>query len=204
MLLLASSLLVLGSGRALAEDPVVGLWKTIDDETSKPKSIVRLWVTNGELKGKIERTFPEPGEDPDPVCDKCPGDRHNQRIIGMEFLWGFRRDADAWVDGHVLDPSNGKTYHATVRVIDGGRRLQLYGYIKVLIKIGRKQTWEHGTPARPIYATSVALSDDDGGRHGARETTGIRSDLVCPLAPHRLQGAASRGQGEQIQQSHRH
>jgi len=147
-LLCAVTLLTLTVARSSAENgSAAGLWKTIDDKTHKPKSIVRLWEVDGELRGKVERTFPEPGEDPDPVCDKCPGDKHNQRVIGMEFLWGFHRDGDDWVDGHVLDPDNGKTYHATIRMVDGGRRLQLYGYIKVLIKIGRSQTWERASEA---------------------------------------------------------
>jgi len=144
----ALTLLTLTVARSSAKDgSATGLWKTIDDKTHKPKSIARLWEVDGELKGKIERIFPEPGEGPDPLCDKCPGDKHNQHVVGMEFLWGFHRDGDDWVDGRVLDPDNGKTYHARVRVLDGGRRLQLYGYIKILIKIGRSQTWERATEA---------------------------------------------------------
>ncbi len=146
--LCASAFLGLTSGLATAgEDPAAGLWKTIDDVTGKPKSIARLWESGGELKGKIERIFPEPGEDPTPKCDKCPGEKHDQPVIGMEFLWGFRRDREGWVDGYVLDPDNGKTYHATIRVIDGGQRLRLYGYIKIIIKIGRGQTWRRATEA---------------------------------------------------------
>ena len=29
-----------------------GTWKTIDDETGKAKSLVQIWIDNGELNGK--------------------------------------------------------------------------------------------------------------------------------------------------------
>jgi hypothetical protein len=42
----------------LAQDASpVGLWKTIDDHTGKPKALIRITENNGELKGRIERLF---------------------------------------------------------------------------------------------------------------------------------------------------
>ena len=35
----------------------VGDWKTIDDVTGKPKSIVKLWIENDVLYGKVEKLF---------------------------------------------------------------------------------------------------------------------------------------------------
>jgi uncharacterized protein (DUF2147 family) len=42
----------------------------------------------------------------------------------MEILRGLRRDGDRWVDGSILDPENGKTYRATVR-LDKQERLRV-------------------------------------------------------------------------------
>ena len=53
----------------------VGLWRTIDDETGKAKSLVRITEVNGELQGTIEKLFREPNEDQTPRCDKCTGDK---------------------------------------------------------------------------------------------------------------------------------
>lgn len=123
-----------------------GSWKTIDDKTNEVESIVRLWVENGELKGEIVKIFPKPGEDPDPVCDKCSGKLKNVRIIGMNFMWGFSKKGDKWVDGKIVDPDNGKTYHCQLEVIENGKKLKVFGYIKIIFKIGRSQTWLRHEP----------------------------------------------------------
>jgi len=119
-----------------------GTWKTIDDKTSEVKSIVKIWKTQeGTLKGRIEKIFPKPGEDPNPVCDKCKGDKKDQPILGMEFLWGFKGSGSKWKNGKILDPENGKVYNCQLEVIENGKKLKVFGYIKILFKIGRSQTW---------------------------------------------------------------
>lgn len=124
----------------------VGYWKTIDDKTSKPRSIIKIWEQDGELRGRVERIFPAPGDEPDPLCDKCKGDKHNQKIRGMEMLWGFKRKTGGFTDGRVLDPEEGRTYHAQLEILDGGARLRLFGYVRIIFKIGRSQTWERVKP----------------------------------------------------------
>jgi uncharacterized protein (DUF2147 family) len=124
----------------------VGYWKTIDDKTGKPRSIVKIWEQDGELRGRVERLIREPNEEQDPVCDKCKDERHNKKIIGMEFLWGFKREGAGWSDGWVLDPKNGSVYHATLELVEAGAKLRLFGYIRVVFKIGRSQTWERVKP----------------------------------------------------------
>ena len=145
----AGLLLVLAAVGGRAEDPApspVGHWKTIDDKSHKPRSIVKIWEQDGELKGRIEKLIREPGEEEDPLCDKCKGEKHNQKVRGMEMLWGFKRRADGWSDGRVLDPEEGNVYHADITVVDGGQRLRLFGYIRIIFKIGRSQTWERVKP----------------------------------------------------------
>ncbi|MFK7923326.1 MAG: DUF2147 domain-containing protein, partial [Bacteroidia bacterium] len=44
-----------------AQSPV-GKWKTIDDETNKPKSIVEIYEKDGKLYGKVIKLFREPSE----------------------------------------------------------------------------------------------------------------------------------------------
>jgi uncharacterized protein (DUF2147 family) len=136
-------------GIVWADDPgatPVGYWKTIDDRTGHSRSIVRIVEVNGELRGRIEKLLAPPKDDPDPICKKCTGDKKNKRVRGLEFLWGFRREANGWSDGYVLDPEEGQTYHGSIQVIDGGKRLKLFGYVRVIIKIGRSQVWERVSP----------------------------------------------------------
>jgi uncharacterized protein (DUF2147 family) len=131
------------AGPARAEDlSPLGRWKTIDDVTGKPKSVVLLYEEGGKLFGKIESLFVEPGADPHPKCGKCDGDRKDQPIIGMVILWNLTRDesSDAWTGGHILDPKNGKTYNCYVEPVDAGKRLKVRGFLGFAL-LGRTQHW---------------------------------------------------------------
>jgi uncharacterized protein (DUF2147 family) len=121
-------------------DSPVGLWRTIDDETGKTKSLVRITETNGELSGKIEKLFREPSEDQNPKCDKCEGANKDQPILGMTILSGLKKDGDSYSGGHVIDPKKGKTYKAKVTLTDSGKKLEMRGYIGTPL-LGRTQTW---------------------------------------------------------------
>jgi uncharacterized protein (DUF2147 family) len=125
---------------AWAQDTPVGLWKTIDDETGKPKSLVRITENNGQLSGKIEKLFREPSEEQNPTCVKCEGANKDQPIVGMTILSGLKKDGDTYDGGQVLDPKNGKTYKAKVTLKDGGKKLDMRGYIGTPL-LGRTQTW---------------------------------------------------------------
>ncbi|MCP4214902.1 MAG: DUF2147 domain-containing protein [bacterium] len=120
----------------------VGMWKTIDDKTDEVRSIVKIWKhSDGTLKGCVEKIYPRPNEVADPVCDKCKGHRKNKRIIGMEFMWGFKGEGAKWGKGQILDPENGKIYNCQLEVVDNGEKIKVYGYVRVIFKIGRTQTW---------------------------------------------------------------
>ena len=118
----------------------VGLWKTIDDNTGKPRGLVRIMKVNGEYRGKVEKIFLKPGEDPDPRCEKCEGTQHNQPVIGMTILWGLTKQGDEYQGGSVLDPETGKVYSARMKLGDQGGKLSVRGFIGFAI-LGRTQTW---------------------------------------------------------------
>lgn len=118
----------------------VGLWKTIDDATGKPKALVRITEDHGVLQGKIEKLFREPGEDQNPKCTECTDSRKDQPMIGMEILSGLKKDGDEYSGGHILDPKNGKVYKSKAELKDGGKKLSVRGYIGVPM-LGRSQVW---------------------------------------------------------------
>lgn len=122
-----------------ANDSPVGLWKTIDDKTNKPRSIVRIVEENGEFKGIVEKGLVE-GESADRVCDKCDPPRKGQKILGMTFMWGLKKDGAEFKGGEILDPDNGKIYKCKMKLVDGGRKLDVRGFIGISL-IGRTQTW---------------------------------------------------------------
>jgi uncharacterized protein (DUF2147 family) len=117
---------------------IVGKWRTIDDETSSPKSVVEILELNGKFYGKVVRLFPGPSEDQDPVCDKCPTDdaRYKKKIIGMEILRNLVKDEDEYSEGTIIDPNNGKIYRCKVWI--EGNNLKLRGYLGPFF---RTQTW---------------------------------------------------------------
>jgi uncharacterized protein (DUF2147 family) len=123
-----------------AEFSPVGLWKTIDDNTGKPRGLVRLTQDNGAYQAKIEKIFPKPGEDQHPRCDKCDGTRHGQPILGMTILWGLTRQGDEYQGGEILDPETGRVYRVKMKIEDEGKKLLVRGFIGFSL-LGRTQVW---------------------------------------------------------------
>ncbi len=138
---ITAALLFCAALTAVASDTPVGVWRTIDDKTGNEKSLVRIVEANGELRGTIEKLFREPGEEPNPNCDKCEGDRKNKPVIGMMILTGMKRQGDEYAGGQILDPANGKTYKCKIWTSDGGKKLNVRGFIGVSL-LGRTQVWQ--------------------------------------------------------------
>ena len=123
-----------------AETSPAGLWKTIDDRSGQAKGLIRINEIAGKFEGKIDKIFPKPGDDPAPRCEKCEGSLHNQPVLGLTFLWGFTKQGDEYEGGEILDPESGKIYRAKMKLIDGGKKLEVRGFIGFSI-FGRSQTW---------------------------------------------------------------
>lgn len=122
-----------------ATDSPVGKWKTIDDKTHEVRSIVEITETNGTLEGKVLEVL-KSDHGPHPKCTECDGERKNQPIEGMTIMWGLKKDGDQWSGGQILDPSKGKIYKVTLKLEDGGKKLDVHGYIGFSL-IGRSQEW---------------------------------------------------------------
>jgi uncharacterized protein (DUF2147 family) len=127
-------------GMAAAQNTPVGLWKSIDDETKTEKSLVRITEAGGTLTGKIEKLMDPTKQDA--KCDKCSDARKDQPVLGMTIITGVRAGSDKtlWEGGEILDPNNGKTYKVRIKPIDGGKKLEVRGFIGAPM-LGRTQTW---------------------------------------------------------------
>ncbi len=132
--------LALASTLALAQATPAGVWKTIDDETKAERSIVRITEAGGVFTGKIEK-LTDPSKQ-DAKCDKCEGARKDQPIIGMTIVEGVKKNPDEpyFDGGSILDPNNGKTYKVRMTPADGGKKLDVRGYVGAPL-LGRTQTW---------------------------------------------------------------
>ena len=140
--LILGAALGLLSSLAQAQATPAGLWKTIDDATKKEKSLVRITDNGGAFSGRIEKLL-DPASKPDAVCDKCSDDRKDKPILGMTIITGVRLSANAadiWDGGHILAPNDGKSYKVRLSPVDGGKKLEVRGYIGMPL-LGRTQTW---------------------------------------------------------------
>lgn len=106
---------------------VTGTWKTKDDETNEEKSHVEVYEAGGKLYGKITQLL---RERPDRLCDKCPGDRKNQPVLGMIILVDMLQKDGMWQSGDILDPEKGKWYDCKIWLQEGDpNTLVVRGYL---------------------------------------------------------------------------
>jgi len=116
----------------------VGLWQTVSDNDGKTEALVRIREQDGELRGVIE-TLLDPVKRAD-LCRKCPGDRQNQPVQGLTIITGLRKSDDGFAGGEILDPKSGRIYSCRMHLIDGGKRLEVRGFLGFSL-LGRTQTW---------------------------------------------------------------
>lgn len=133
-----SSLLV---DAALASDSSpVGRWVSIDDKDGRPRSVIDIVDVAGALQAKVAQIYDRPGDNPGHLCKKCSGDLKDKPVIGMMIMNGLKRDGEEWDGGTILDPDSGNVYSAKLRLIDGGQKLEVRGYLGISL-FGRSQTW---------------------------------------------------------------
>jgi uncharacterized protein (DUF2147 family) len=139
LLLLALPLSAISQNVAGQNTPL-GTWTTIDDKTEKPKSVVEIYqAKDGSLAGRVTEIL-QSDRGPNPVCDKCSGDRKDKPVKGMVILWGIRQKGDTWEGGQILDPKTGKVYSVKVTPVEGGKKLDVRGFMGFSM-LGRTQTW---------------------------------------------------------------
>lgn len=130
----------LSSVYAQSPDPAIGVWKTIDDKTNQPASLIKIEQVNGVLEGTIIKTFPRPNETPLVNCNLCKDDRKDKPIVGMKIMTDLKQDqAGVWSGGKILDPKDGEVYKVKIATEDG-KKMDVRGYIGVPL-LGRTQVW---------------------------------------------------------------
>ncbi|MFN7235859.1 MAG: DUF2147 domain-containing protein, partial [Cyclobacteriaceae bacterium] len=133
---LALSCALLLAGQATAQ--ITGRWKSVDENTGEVNSIVEIFESGGKIFGKVVQIFPKPGEDPDPLCDKCPAEdnRHRKKILGMEIIRHMEPVGNEYSGGEILDPEVGRVYRCKLWL--EGKNLKVRGYLGPFY---RTQTW---------------------------------------------------------------
>lgn len=134
-----STALFVAANAALAQATPVGVWRNIDDKTGEVKAEIRISETAGALNARIEKRLGKDSK-PDAVCTECSDDRKGQPLDGLEIVRGVRKveGKDVWEGGKILDPESGREYNARLTPVEGGKKLDVRGYIG---PFGRTQTW---------------------------------------------------------------
>jgi len=129
--------LVLFSYLNVNAQDVIGKWKSIDDETGKPKSIIEIYKEGDKYYGKIVELLTE--ENKDGVCHTCETKYKDKNIIGLVILKDLEKDGNKYGDGKITDPKNAKTYSAYIQ-LEEPNKLKVRGYMGFSL-LGRTQYW---------------------------------------------------------------
>ena len=125
---------------ALAQMTPAGLWRSIDDNSGEAKAEISIKDNGkGGLNGVVERSLLKTSSEPN--CSLCTDDRKDKPKLGMEIIRGAVKAAseDIWEGGTIMDPENGKVYKMRLTPIEGGKKLQVRGYIGPFY---RNQVWQ--------------------------------------------------------------
>ncbi|MEI2783799.1 MAG: DUF2147 domain-containing protein [Candidatus Competibacter sp.] len=129
-------LLLLATAQGADPNSPVGKWKTIDDKTGKPKSVVQITESGGVLTGKIVELLEGASEK---TCSKCEGDLKDKPLVGMKILWDLKKEGREWTDGKIFNPADGGTYTGKATLNDGGKILEVTGS---WLFVKRAQKWQ--------------------------------------------------------------
>lgn len=126
---------------------VFGLWKTIDDETGKAKSVILVYKYENTLYGRIVMTYDDderPRDSwviPHDRAEKMPGQPY---YAGLDMIWDMEPKSDKWAKGKICDPAEGKVYGCEISYDNARGELMVRGKIG---PFGRNQFWQKVKPA---------------------------------------------------------
>jgi uncharacterized protein (DUF2147 family) len=125
---------------AQAEPTAVGLWEQVNDQTGRVDSWIKITERNGTYEGTIIKLFLLPGDEPNPLCDRCEGPEKNAPILSLKLIKGMQRNGSSYEGATIMDPRDGTVYRALTRLSPDGQQLEVRGYVGISL-LGRSQVW---------------------------------------------------------------
>ncbi len=145
------TLMLLCTTVLFAQDPAIGFWKSIDDESGEVTAGWEVYEENGILYGKILKVV---GQPIDALATECKGpykdfpiagDTSKMTLINTPWIYGLVNKGEGkWRSGRIIDPENGKDYASEITFHKAGGKynvdtLEMRGKIG---PFGRSQFWQ--------------------------------------------------------------
>lgn len=112
-------------------DAILGDWLNQEKDGK-----INVYKSGDKYYGKItwiKNTGKKDEKNPDPAL-------RGKDVVGLIILKDLKYNDGVWEDGTVYDPKSGKTYDCTMKLKDGGKTLDIRGYIGISL-LGRTSTW---------------------------------------------------------------
>jgi uncharacterized protein (DUF2147 family) len=145
-------------GQSAANDPILGYWFSLDEETGEPNA---AWLIERDSQGKaIGRTvyFYDDAQDIlatelDRTYSGIPlgGDLRTQQLRTVPLIYGLDwRERGRWSGGHIIDPRDGKRYGCELILHQPDSRRAVNGQITLEIKgkvlfFSQSEYWVRGS-----------------------------------------------------------
>jgi len=116
---LFSALLILSSCSSPEQQGIAGLWKSRDQNSDKPRSLVAIYKYKDMYYGRMLATYDENGKIKDTILEKkekATGVVGNPPYCVMDFVYHLKQEKDDPLkyEGKIIDPEKGKVYTAEV------------------------------------------------------------------------------------------
>ena len=107
-----------------AEDPVIGMWKNVDEDNGEIAAVWNFYEEGGKLFGDILAMRNRPQNALASVCKTSykdfpiVGKVNEMPVVGTSWIYNLIKDSEGnWKKGYIIDPSTGKQYGCMIKYI---------------------------------------------------------------------------------------